>query len=370
MPEQLYTVIPKDCLWDLSQRFYHKATLWPLLFAYNNRPDVVRRTGTVILDPDLILIGQKLMIPDVSALQGNAEQIKRKIGQQREDFQRKGPAQQTQMRRLRQSQPPSGGGSEPMGRGPAKPLAKPAFVVDLGESKIPPIKGPRFSANLKLSGQLLVQSTQSVVGGLSVENLNRVKFRAKNEAETIAGKLVQDIKINFDSRNRKLNLSCGLTTQTNMPNAPEVNLVAGVNTAGQPTLTGCVTYKMVKGTYQQMLLASEEVTFTLELSTDQRELTNPDEEFDWSAALGIAGVVVLTAGAVVIVVGTLAEDVVTLGAGIADDPASFAIAGGMLAASGRLLATHLPKLSPRMATALGLTVASPMTTADKPITEE
>ncbi|BFM09785.1 hypothetical protein [Halioxenophilus aromaticivorans] len=183
----------------------------------------------------------------------------------------------------------------------------------------------------------------------------------------MAGILVQNIKINFDSKNKKLNLSCGLTTQTNMPNAPEVSLVAGVNAAGLPTLTGSVTYKMVKGTYQQMLLASEEVTFSLELIFEQK---HAGREMDWATALGIAGVVVLAAGAVVIVVGTLAEDVVTLGAGIADDPASFAIAGGMLAASGRLLATHLPKLSPRMATALGLTVAAPMTTADKPITEE
>ena len=241
-------------------------------------------------------------------------------------------------------------------------------MVDLGESTIPPVKGTGFTVNLKLSGQLLVQSTQSVVGGLSVENLNRVKFRAKNEAETIAGKLVQDIKINFDPKNNKLNLSCGLTTQTNMPNAPEVSLVAGVNAAGLPTLTGSVTYKMVKGTYQQMLLASEEVTFEIEINAESdKEIAS---DFNWKTATNIAGGVVLAVGAVAIVVVTLAEDVATGGVGIADDPASFAIAGGMLRTSGKLLTSHLPKLAPRAATAVGLTVAAPMTTADKPITEE
>jgi len=146
MPEQLYTVAPKDCLWDLCQRFYQKPLLWPQLFAYNNRPEIIR--GTAILDPDLILIGQKLVIPSREQLTGNSDTIKAKVSQQRADFQRQGTAQQSQLQRMRQLQPLNNRGEESMGRNPAKPLAKPTFVIDLGESKIPPVKGVGFRACL------------------------------------------------------------------------------------------------------------------------------------------------------------------------------------------------------------------------------
>jgi len=222
----------------------------------------------------------------------------------------------------------------------------------------------------------MVQSTQAIVEGLSVENLNRVKFKAKHEAETVAGSLVQDIKVNFDAKAKKLTFSCGLTTQTNMPNAPEVSLVAGVNSAGLPNMKGSVTFTLVKGSYKQCILASETVTFDVEVTAERdslREQVNQVSQvsnFNWSDALGLATVVALTIGVVIIVGGTIAEDCVTAGAGIADDPASFAIAGGMLSTSGRLLATHLPRLSPRIAAGLGFTTAAPITTADNPITEE
>lgn len=376
MPERLYTVAPKDCLWNLAERFYQQPTLWPQLFAYNNRPEIIQRTGTAILDPDLILIGQKLVIPERDQLIGKGSEIKRKISEQRQVHQQRDARNTTHIHHLRQSQPVQPGGEEPMARSQAKPLAKPAVVVELGESKIPPVKGKGFSINLSINGKLIIQGTQAVVDGLTVENLSRVKFKAKQETETAAGTLIQDAKLSFDPKARKLTISCGLTSKSNIPNAPEVALVAGVNALGQPTLKGTSTHKLVKGKLPGYAFASEEVTFevevTLEDDTQNINVQNLADasSINWSNVLGVTGAVLLVAGAAIFVVGTLAEDVVTLGAGVADDPASFAIAAGMVHSAWRLAATHLPKLSPKIATALGFTLVAPMATAEKPVTAE
>jgi len=61
-----YTVAPGDSLWHLSAKHYGNPTLWPLIFEYNNLSRTVKKTGSRIIDPDLIFIKQQLIIPDKS----------------------------------------------------------------------------------------------------------------------------------------------------------------------------------------------------------------------------------------------------------------------------------------------------------------
>lgn len=124
---KLYTVQSKDTLWDISQHFYRTPLLWPQLFAYNNRESSIEQTGTVIFDPDLILIGQTLVIPTEKELTGNPDKIKKKVKEQREKQIQQSKQSCELIQKMRQQQPQPNDGSEPMGRCNARPISQPAW---------------------------------------------------------------------------------------------------------------------------------------------------------------------------------------------------------------------------------------------------
>ena len=62
MTEQ-YTVARGDSLWSIAQAHLGNGHQWKRLWRYNNRADVVKRTGRGIPDPNLIYPGQTLLLP-------------------------------------------------------------------------------------------------------------------------------------------------------------------------------------------------------------------------------------------------------------------------------------------------------------------
>lgn len=66
MRNVLHVVKQGDTLWDLSAKFIGDPFEWHRLYAYNNRSSVKRITGRGIKDPDLIYVGQKLLIQTLS----------------------------------------------------------------------------------------------------------------------------------------------------------------------------------------------------------------------------------------------------------------------------------------------------------------
>lgn len=363
-----HRVSHQESLWKIADRYYNDPTQWPKIFAYNNQPDIVAKTGTRILDPDLILIGQRLYIPDAST-SVDSDAIKDEISKKREQHCRRDSRNFEQVRRLRQCQPPAYGG-EPMAQAPAKRIASPAYEIDLGQSQIATLPGKGFSIHLNVSGKLLIQNTQKSRIDITAKGLSSFEMRAKQEAETVAGKLIQDAKIEFDPKTQSASFSGGLTTQSNLPNAPSVGLEAGVNAVGQPILKGSVQYATVEGELDNHHFLGEDIGIEIEIVLDKDfERSNPEDASSiWEDLVSTVGSVILVVGAVVVVVGTLILDAITLGGSLADDPASFMIAIGMMVAA-RQLFKHggvrlLQRFSASILTIGSFSLAPSMVTAE------
>jgi nucleoid-associated protein YgaU len=58
-----YTVVHGDNLWKIAAKSLGGGKQWPRIWRYNNRPEVARVTGRGIPNPDLIYVGQRLLIP-------------------------------------------------------------------------------------------------------------------------------------------------------------------------------------------------------------------------------------------------------------------------------------------------------------------
>jgi hypothetical protein len=256
-----YTVLPKDCLWDLADRFYSKPSLWPMIFEYSNLPNIVEETGTRILDPDLILIGQILMIPDIGMAERygkrGLDEVKHNISEARQVHKQKGRQQQKHIRNIEQYQPQPKN-SQPMGRGRAKKIAAPAYEFDLGNTTLAATKGPGFSLTAKLSGKLLLQDTRSASLKGTAKGLQQFQASTKQQTETAAGKLINDLKFDVDLKNRTVKLSGGIATQSNIKGAPLVKMTASV------------TYDVVKGKLPHHTVLGEKVTFSIEIGLDNK----------------------------------------------------------------------------------------------------
>ena len=66
MPNARYVVKEGDTLWDIAGHHLGDPREWPRIYTYNNRADVVRRTGRGIADPDLIYPGEVIRPPAVA----------------------------------------------------------------------------------------------------------------------------------------------------------------------------------------------------------------------------------------------------------------------------------------------------------------
>src|SRR5258708_34243773 len=60
---QRYVVVKGDNLWNIAKHHLGGGSQWPRIWRYNNRRDVKEITGRGIRNPDLIYIGQVLLIP-------------------------------------------------------------------------------------------------------------------------------------------------------------------------------------------------------------------------------------------------------------------------------------------------------------------
>lgn len=63
MLDERYIVEKGDNLWRIAAKTLGGGNQWPRLWKFNNRREVVRITGRRIPNPDLIYVGQLLLIP-------------------------------------------------------------------------------------------------------------------------------------------------------------------------------------------------------------------------------------------------------------------------------------------------------------------
>lgn len=67
MADTKYIVKKDDSLWDISKQFLGDPSKWPTIYKHNNSAEIVKLTGKVITNEDVISVGQVLYIPDQEA---------------------------------------------------------------------------------------------------------------------------------------------------------------------------------------------------------------------------------------------------------------------------------------------------------------
>jgi hypothetical protein len=379
--EKHYIVAPKDCLWNLAKRFYQDPLKWPAIFKYNNQADIAKKNGTCIIDPDLIYIGQKLIIPTQayadSVSYSEIQQIKAHVCKVRQQHSQKGNAEKAQVERIRKDQPQPDKGGEPMARRFAQPIAKPAYSFDLGTINFGQVKAGGFVMKLNATGTLVIKDSNPAHITLTAQNLTSLKFSSEQQAKTEIGKLLNNVGFKFDPKTKNLTLTGGIASQSNIKDAPTIKLQAATNSKGGQVLKGSATYDVVKGGSQTFSFVGQDVGFEIELSASgvaelpktqpvASPVAQPSATNDWvSDAAMVGGAVLLTAGAIGLITVTLVEDVATLGAGVADDPLTFAVAGRMLMSAGQIFARYSQPLKMRLAAALGISFSTPLATAEE-----
>ncbi|TAA48555.1 LysM peptidoglycan-binding domain-containing protein [Corallincola spongiicola] len=308
---QEYIVKNGDTLWDISAKLLGSPFEWPRLWRHNNRRDVISKTGRAIRNPDLIYPGQKLLIPTLSTSTPKPLIDK---GMQR--------------------------------RQPDKPLseilptikAPISLSYKLDDIQQAPIILPNAIVEAKLKGTVSLSSIESFPVNYVV-NKKQVEAKITEQANHAFGSLMSETKLAFDSSKNSLTLGSKLVSRSTTPNVPTT--AVGIELSSDspvPKLQFEITFPQLKGTINQFHYLAQKVTFVLEVTprtdgsdrgTDNRHSPQhaPVNGNQWDKIFAIG----LFTAATVVVVATVIEDYLTLGAGVADDPASFALAAGMSA---------------------------------------
>ncbi len=335
-----YTVQKGDCLWDLSQRFYKDPTLWPVIFNYNNQPRVVCETGTVILDPDLILVGQKLVIPAANkakAVDRNKMlKVRDAIIANRREHSGKGVQESRQIDRMRCTQPAPPKGGEPMARKKASVLAAPAVEVDLGKIQYPDIRRGGLVIKVSIDGKVLVKTTFSPEYQVAINDSGSIKLSATREADTVVGKLISNtsFKVDTDSSGKPkgVTLSNGLAAHFLNDNTT-IKVETVTDLWGNVGIRGTASFKTRKE-FINNVAADETITITIEVEKENfrnngkqhvDEKVQLESEF---ADLAKAGKLVLQAGA--IIGAAVLTDIIIPGLGFADDVVAIATAARLV----------------------------------------
>lgn len=307
-----YVVREADTLWDLAEKYLGDPLKWPVIYDHNNSPEVTALSGSRIVDPDLIFVGQVIYIPNDARTGGST------------------PATT-----------PSRARPEPSsGRSPARrDVYAPAFKFTLPGDKIRIPLPPTSMAEVKLTGSITLQSNKPI-DFLTFTN-DSFQVAARNEAAFALQKLVAESKVTFNPSTGQVVYENGITIRSNSRYAPVVRVAPGVSmTTGMPVLKGSIKTPKLRGRINHYVYVTEDFGIEIEITNVRQPRQRPQPVArpepvrqpapqttrQWEVLIGSA----LIGAAVALVVVTIVEDVVTLGTGLADDPASAAAAAAML----------------------------------------
>lgn len=163
-----------------------------------------------------------------------------------------------------------------------------------------------------------------------------IEVLVTQEANRALNDLLSKLTILYEPAQNKMTLRSMLISRSSTPHLPAFAIGGQVSSEGiGPTLRFEVALPRLAGTIGRFAYTAMDVTYVVELSSGPVDggarppSAQPLREAspDWNRMIGIG----LTATAAAIIVGTLIEDFLSGGIGIADDPASFALAGATYA---------------------------------------
>ena len=225
MIEKQYIVQRGDNLWDLAGKHLGDPMRWPEIYKHNNSLAVSARTGTKIVDPDLIFVGQKLYIPGTHTTAGSPFVSILKS-----------PSAKPAL------QPPAGKGK---GRAKLKVRSIP-FKYNLGDLPSITVVSLTHIATVKLKGSITLQAKDAV--DFATFNQKGFELTVKSEADHAFGKLVTETKVGFKPTTNEITFECGITSHSNVPYAPRTKVAAGISSkTGLPVLKGSIIAPTING---------------------------------------------------------------------------------------------------------------------------
>lgn len=342
-----YVVVKGDNLWNLAKTHLGGGAQWPRIWRYNNRPDIIAITGRGIKNPDLIYIGQVLIIPAMPGSQGAG-------GSGVPEPQDLVPAAP----QTHSPQPP------PMPSPSPQPLRSPApgplerqlptiqspvsLKYRLDDIRFPPFDTPVARVEFRMTGDILLRSNKSYPATY-VTSRGELESQFTQELNHAFGKLISDNRFIYDPGQKTVTVRSMLVSQSNTPNAPATAVgIEMSSNSPTPKLRAEIRFPKLEGSISGIPYVAVDVKFVIEITPKMPPpLPSPQPvrvphlapvpspqpvrvqqpSTNWPKVIG-TGLVVTGA---VIVVGTIIEDFLTAGAGIADDPVSFAAAAAALA---------------------------------------
>ena len=338
-----YSVQRGDNLWRIARARLGSGREWPRIWRHNNRPEVVRITGRAVPNPDLIYVGQLLLIPRFAAEPlartttpvatsdhlpaavdlGAPPAFTDRMSSGQEVRARDSLADQVQRLRI--------------------PVA---YKFELGQLKWPPQTTPTATIRISMTGDVLLASQQSYPASYVVSG-GKLEGQLTTEANHAFGKLVSENSYAYEPAEKRITLKSMLVSQSNTPNAPTT--AVGVELASDtalPSLRAEIKLPKLDGVIGVFRYVATDVAFVLEVTphpTIKKQLDSAQElrvvaispaakasaRSAATAELVIgAGIVV---GAVAIMFGSVVEDFFTFGLGLLNDAPSMALGAAAIA---------------------------------------
>jgi hypothetical protein len=342
-----YVVKKGDSLWKIAESRLGSGTQWPRIWKYNNRPEVKRETGRGIPNPDLIYIGQTLILPQVpgtrptDAPSGSPPVPHTEAVSEHPAFDsaRNKPSASTTPART-QSRTPGGGGGTSLSERLETEKSPIAFKYKLDDLRWPPRDVGNAIIEVRMTGDVLLM-TKKQYPVTYVTSRGELELQVTREANHAFGQLIQDMRFIYDPAKKQVTLRSMLISQGG---GSAVATAIGVEMNPLtlvPKLRAEIRLPKLEGSLEPFRYVAMDVKVVIEITpkADPPRMDSPRQLVpvtqappvqqpgrDWSRIIGVGLVVV----AGVVVVGTLVEDFFTAGAGVADDPASFALAGASL----------------------------------------
>lgn len=299
-----YQVRRGDSLWRIAERECRDAHRWREILSLNQLPN-----------PNLIVIGQTLILPDATPAAIAAG--------------RPGAAAHVQLATARGSVavPPrpavataTAPGTDLAAQRAARQLMAPAMEFNLDNVLAPVVwSSPLVTVTTKLKGTLTVQST-CPLEGIVLQDIRSLLIQTRSSYERAVGefstRIGSQLQAEYNISSRQLEVTSSMQSEIRFGGETWVQVSAefvppaGMKFTYQPRSVG--------GRLGDFLFAGQVgLEFTVQLTPSRAA---PDPVPVVAVAVGLFAI------ATVIVVATLAEDIATFGAGVADDAISFAAA--------------------------------------------
>jgi hypothetical protein len=223
--QTVYVVKAGDNLWQIARNTLGHGSQWPRLWRYNNRPEVTKVTGRPIPNPDLIYVGQKLLIPIIPGQTPTPSGPQSPLGP---------PPLPAQGPKAAPARPTISGSSGPLSGSLGGQSAPIAVKFDKVVTKWSGPVAPYITVEWELTASAVLSTTREYSIALSATS-GSVEAAARNEISKAFGQLMGETTAEFDPTTKKVKFQSGFRSRANPPYAPEI--LTAIETVGPGTIS-------------------------------------------------------------------------------------------------------------------------------------